>query len=105
MPFLNADTELSPEMSQLLDSYDKMPSPRIFKSHLPFYLLHPELLNTSKVHFTFNLLHSSKNSNILLDFVPFCVNRWFMSPETLKTSSSLIITTTNYLNFTTIKEI
>ena len=52
MPFLNADTELSPEMSQLLDSYDKMPSPRMFKSHLPFYLLHPELLDTSKVHLT-----------------------------------------------------
>ncbi len=52
VPFLNANTELSPEISELLDSFDKMPSPRMFKSHLPFYLLHPELLDTSKVHLT-----------------------------------------------------
>lgn len=32
-----------------LDDLEKMPSPRIMKSHLPFYLLHPELLSTSKV--------------------------------------------------------
>ena len=32
-----------------LEEFDKMPSPRILKSHLPFYLLHPELLETSKV--------------------------------------------------------
>nr|CAH0102991.1 unnamed protein product [Daphnia galeata] len=49
VPFLNADTELSPESRQMLNSFDKMPSPRIFKTHLPFYLLHPELLDTSKV--------------------------------------------------------
>lgn len=28
---------------------ENMPSPRVMKSHLPFYLLHPELLDTSKV--------------------------------------------------------
>lgn len=32
-----------------LDEIDRMASPRIFKSHLPFYLLHPKLLDTSKV--------------------------------------------------------
>ena len=56
VPFLNADTELSPEMSQMLNSVDKMPSPRILKSHLPFYLLHPQLLDTSKVNLTLHLL-------------------------------------------------
>jgi hypothetical protein len=43
-------TELSPEMSQMFNSFEKMPSPTIFKTHLPFYLLHPELLDTSKVN-------------------------------------------------------
>lgn len=28
---------------------DRMPSPRVIKPHLPFYLLHPNLLDTSKV--------------------------------------------------------
>lgn len=29
---------------------EKMPSPRIIQTHLPFYLLHPDLLETSKVN-------------------------------------------------------
>ncbi|KAK4026522.1 hypothetical protein OUZ56_015517 [Daphnia magna] len=49
VPFLTPATELSPEAMQMLKSFEKMPSPRIFKSHLPFYLLHPKLLDTSKV--------------------------------------------------------
>ena len=56
VPFLNADTKLSPTMIKMLNSFEKMPSPRIFKSHLPFYLLHPELLDTAKVNLTFHLL-------------------------------------------------
>lgn len=28
-----------------------MPSPRIIQTHLPFYLLHPDLLETSKVFY------------------------------------------------------
>lgn len=28
---------------------EDMPSPRILQTHLPFYLLHPKLLDTSKV--------------------------------------------------------
>ena len=31
------------------DALSKLPSPRIIKTHLPFYLLHPKLLDTSKV--------------------------------------------------------
>lgn len=36
-----------------LSELSSLPSPRIFKSHLPFYLLHPELLETSKVETSF----------------------------------------------------
>lgn len=32
-----------------LNQLERMKSPRVFKTHLPLYLLHPELLNTSKV--------------------------------------------------------
>ncbi|XP_046448183.1 sulfotransferase 1E1-like [Daphnia pulex] len=49
VPFLTSETELSPERNKMLNSADKMSSPRIFKSHMPFYLLHPKLLDTSKV--------------------------------------------------------
>ena len=35
----------------IYDSIDinSMPSPRIIKPHLPLYLLHPEIIDTSKV--------------------------------------------------------
>ena len=33
-----------------LEVREKMPSPRILQTHLPFYLLHPGLLQTSKVY-------------------------------------------------------
>jgi hypothetical protein len=33
----------------MLENIIAMPSPRILKSHSPFYLLHPDLLDTSKV--------------------------------------------------------
>jgi len=32
-----------------LDKIEEMPSPRIIKSHLPFYLLPPRLVDTCKV--------------------------------------------------------
>lgn len=32
-----------------LEKIENMPSPRIIKTHLPLYLLHPELLDTCKV--------------------------------------------------------
>jgi hypothetical protein len=57
MPFMSSEIEMSPRMSEMFESFDKMPSPRIFKSHLPFYLLHPELLDTCKVNFTFHLFY------------------------------------------------
>ncbi|XP_046437572.1 sulfotransferase 1B1-like [Daphnia pulex] len=43
---------LPPEHSKMLITLDKveqMPSPRVIKSHLPFYLLNPKLLDTCKV--------------------------------------------------------
>jgi hypothetical protein len=33
-----------------LNQLERMKSPRVFKTHLPLYLLHPELLETSKVY-------------------------------------------------------
>jgi hypothetical protein len=48
-PFLSSELELSPLGNQMLNSVNKMASPRILKSHMPFYLLHPKLLDTSKV--------------------------------------------------------
>jgi hypothetical protein len=50
------DRAITRNESNMLNSVDKMPSPRILKSHLPFYLLHPELLDTAKVNLTFHLL-------------------------------------------------
>ncbi len=37
------------EMMLNLDELDRMDLPRIITSHLPFYLLNPKLLETSKV--------------------------------------------------------
>ena len=37
------------EMLHNLEDIDGMTSPRVIKSHLPFYLLNPQLLNTCKV--------------------------------------------------------
>lgn len=34
-----------------LGEIDRMESPRVIKSHLPFYLMNPTLLDTSKVCF------------------------------------------------------
>lgn len=31
------------------EEIDQMPSPRVIRPHLPFYLLHPDLLDTCKV--------------------------------------------------------
>lgn len=47
-----------PELDKMmipLEKIETMPSPRVIKSHLPFHLLHPKLLDTSKVsRFFFN---------------------------------------------------
>ncbi|KZS03672.1 Sulfotransferase family cytosolic 1B member, partial [Daphnia magna] len=56
-PFLEFPYMLPPEtmpaeltkMMVTLEKVEEMPSPRIIKSHLPFYLLHPKLLDTCKV--------------------------------------------------------
>ena len=49
---LSNPNQIAPELKNSVPSpeeIDKLPSPRVVKSHLPFYLLHPELLYTSKV--------------------------------------------------------
>ena len=40
----------TPQSSLTLEKINKMPSPRVIKSHMPFYLLHPDLLDTCKVN-------------------------------------------------------
>lgn len=42
-----------------LDNYSQLPSPRVLRSHLPFYLLPPSLLDTSKVNKVVS--HSSRS--------------------------------------------
>lgn len=56
MPYLTSELEVQPYLAQHLQNVEKMPSPRILKSHLPFYLLHPKLLDTSKVFFFLMIL-------------------------------------------------
>jgi hypothetical protein len=43
-----------------VDDIANMPSPRVIKCHLPFYMLNPHLLDTSKVH-SLLVLYSSKS--------------------------------------------
>lgn len=38
-----------------LDAIDEMNSPRVIKSHMPFFLLNPTLLDTSKVSIRKNM--------------------------------------------------
>ena len=49
MPYLTSDPAILAQIIKMMGNVDKMPSPRVIKSHLPFYLLHPNLLETSKV--------------------------------------------------------
>ena len=67
-----------------------------------FYLLHPELLDTSKVHKFDLTIYCNGFGNPI--FRSDCVNRWFTSHGTLRMSSFRIITTTSWSNFKTIKE-
>jgi len=39
-----------------LEQIESRPSPRVIKSHLPLYLLHPKLLDTSKVNNKMNAI-------------------------------------------------
>ncbi len=52
MPYMIPPGLAPPEFDKMiltLEMVENMPSPRVIKSHLPFYLLHPKLLDTSKV--------------------------------------------------------
>jgi hypothetical protein len=40
----------TPQSSITLEKIIQMPSPRVIKSHMPFYLLPPDLLDTCKVN-------------------------------------------------------
>lgn len=40
---------------QSIEKMEQLPSPRILKSHLPFHLLPPRLLNTAKVSHTYTV--------------------------------------------------
>ena len=49
MPYLTSDPAMLAQIIKMMGNVDKMPSPRVIKTHLPFFLLHPNLLETSKV--------------------------------------------------------
>ena len=52
MPYLANKLEDMGPMGKMLLTVDKveaLPSPRVIRPHLPFYLLPPDLLDTSKV--------------------------------------------------------
>lgn len=49
MPYL-ANVAVVPNMKEFLKITEKMPSPRVIKTHLSFPMLHPDLLDTSKVY-------------------------------------------------------
>ena len=50
MPYLISEKSSSSMKNMMaLAKVSRLPSPRVIKSHLPFYLLHPQLLDTSKV--------------------------------------------------------
>ena len=53
------------DMVRNLDDIDKMTPPRVFKSHLPFYLLNPQLIDTCKV-ILFSFLNVFLTITILL---------------------------------------
>ncbi len=40
----------TPQSSITLEKVNQMPSPRVIKSHMPFHLLPPDLLDTCKVN-------------------------------------------------------
>ena len=75
-----------------LEKIETMPSPRVIKSHLPFHLLHPKLLDTSKVSRFFFQLLFFLFQNVAL------YRRWFMSPGILKMSLFLFFIITSWWN-------
>ena len=49
MPYLSAMSGPMTYMLMTVNKVEKLPSPRVIRPHLPFYLLPPELLDTAKV--------------------------------------------------------
>jgi hypothetical protein len=49
MPYLSAMSGPMKNYLMTVDKVEKLPSPRVIRPHLPFYLLPPELLDTAKV--------------------------------------------------------
>ncbi|XP_046448178.1 sulfotransferase 1B1-like isoform X1 [Daphnia pulex] len=49
MPYLSAVSGPMKNFLMTVDKVEKLPSPRVIRPHLPFYLLPPELLDTTKV--------------------------------------------------------
>ena len=45
----NDEVATSGMKAMTIEMYDKVPSPRLIRPHMPFYLLHPDLLDTCKV--------------------------------------------------------
>lgn len=92
MPYLsNMDMGPMGKMLLTVDKVEQLPSPRVIRPHLPFYLLPPELLDTSKVFFFTSLLCSYRRGKLSNT----SVFRWYTWLVIQRMSSSLIISTTS----------
>ncbi len=49
MPYLSAVSGPMKNFLMTVDKVEKLPSPRVIRPHLPFYLLPSELLDTAKI--------------------------------------------------------
>lgn len=49
MPYLSSHMQAMKDMFMNVDKVEQLPSPRVIRPHLPFYLLPPQLLDTAKV--------------------------------------------------------
>ena len=57
MPYLSNKMQAMREMFMNVDKVEQLPSPRVLRPHLPFNLLPPQLLDTTKV-IAYNLSHT-----------------------------------------------
>lgn len=81
-----------------IEKIEQMPSPRVVKSHLPFHLLPPNLLDTAKVN-------SSNEFCVKCITLKFPLIRLFTLPATPRTLSFLFSTFTSWWNCVTSPEI
>ena len=83
-----------PGMESFAVQIDRKPSPRIIKTHLPFYLMHPKLLETAKVN-RLRLLSLCLRLHLII-LISF--ERWYMWLATQRIASFPSISIINWSN-------